>query len=77
MKGYWLKNCIKNGIEKENENRIKPCRELGYCPYGSLIEEFPIGKDIKYLCKTFGHNCPVFYCAEDIKIKNGKESLSF
>ena len=41
----------------------KPCHELGYCPYGQVIEEFPFSKT-KRSCKVFGHDCPVYYMAE-------------
>lgn len=45
----------------------KPCHKLGYCPYGQLVEEFPISKKpTKLSCKIFGHNCPAFYHAENI-----------
>ena len=45
----------------------KPCHELGFCPYGQLVEEFPLrGVRDRFSCKTFGHDCPVFYHAEDI-----------
>jgi hypothetical protein len=35
----------KNQKKKKNENRYicKPCWELKYCPYGPLVEDFPIG----------------------------------
>lgn len=43
-----------------------PCKVLGYCPYGMLVEEFPLDRK-KISCPIFGHDCPVFYHAEDIK----------
>lgn len=43
----------------------KPCWELKYCPYGPLVEEFPLPeKDDERSCRIFGHHCPVFYVAE-------------
>jgi hypothetical protein len=58
----------------------KPCWELRYCPYGPLVEGFPLhpehkGEDLNklaiegklntgYNCTEFGHDCPVFYMAE-------------
>jgi hypothetical protein len=36
-KGYWINN--EQVIWKD---MIKPCRLCGYCPYGQLVEEFPI-----------------------------------
>ena len=43
----------------------KPCRRLGFCPYGGLVEEYPlrIKRDGKS-CKTFGHDCPIYYQGE-------------
>jgi hypothetical protein len=60
----WLNN--KKVIE-ENLKKEKPCHKCGYCPYGQLVEEFPLEEGrSKLSCKTFGHNCPMFYHAEDI-----------
>ena len=43
----------------------KPCKKLGYCPYGQLVEEFPIpARRGKYSCPIFGHHCPVHYHME-------------
>jgi hypothetical protein len=43
----------------------KPCWELKYCPYGPLVEEFPIQEErSNKSCIIFGHDCPVFYAAE-------------
>ena len=71
-KSMWLNN-IK--VLKENINRTKPCHKLGYCPYGCIVEEFPLieekirrkyKKDVIVNCKVFGHHCPMFYNAEDL-----------
>jgi hypothetical protein len=45
----------------------KPCWEIKYCPYGPLVEEFPLKEtpDDKS-CRIFGHDCPVFYVAEPL-----------
>ena len=65
----WLNN--KKTIE-ENLKLGKPCHDLEYCPYGKLIEEFPLRpenrkKKLKNIeCNTFGHDCPVYYMAENI-----------
>lgn len=51
-------------IKYDKINAIcKPCWELNYCPYGSLVEDFPI-EDDEYSCLVFGHQCPVFSIAE-------------
>jgi hypothetical protein len=64
MKSKWM-NTTK--LVKQNLKKKKPCYKLGYCPYGSLVEEYPITKlRTKFSCKTFGHNCPMFYLAEEI-----------
>ncbi len=60
--GEWLntKTIIIKDIEK-------PCHKLKYCPYGQMVEEFKIrSKRNKFSCKTFGHDCPVFYHAENM-----------
>lgn len=44
---------------------IKPCKSCGYCPYGSLVEEYPLHNPLnKMSCEIFGHDCPAFYQAE-------------
>jgi hypothetical protein len=45
----------------------KPCWELKYCPYGPLVEQFPLRspRDDKS-CRIFGHDCPVFHSAEPL-----------
>ena len=63
-----------------SEHVSKPCWKIGFCPYGGLVEYFPLhpehkGKDLNklanegkldtgYNCKVFGHDCPVFYLGE-------------
>jgi len=43
----------------------KPCWELKYCPYGPLVEKFPLCvPPDERSCRIFGHHCPVFYVAE-------------
>ncbi|MFZ3166339.1 MAG: hypothetical protein WA130_01905 [Candidatus Methanoperedens sp.] len=43
---------------------IEPCNDLGYCPYGYLVEFFPLEERDEYSCPIFGHDCPVYYLAE-------------
>jgi len=57
----WINN--KRRIWKHKEI-VKPCHKLGFCPYGQLVEEYPIKRRNKYSCKTYGHECPVYYQAE-------------
>lgn len=54
-----------NNTEKIWKNVVKPCKFTGYCPYGSLVEEFPL-EDGKERCEIFGHHCPAFYHAEPL-----------
>lgn len=56
---------------------IKPCWLLKFCPYGQVIEVFPITKKRSgKSCEVFGHDCPVFYMSEpfmeDLDKKSGK-----
>lgn len=41
----------------------KPCYSCGYCPYGVLVENFPLQRD-SFSCEVFGHDCPAYYLAE-------------
>lgn len=75
MKSIWLN--IKRIIFKTTK---KPCHELGWCPYGQLVEEFRIRKTRnRFSCKVFGHDCPAFYhrenFTEDDKNGNAKERI--
>jgi hypothetical protein len=64
MKYEWLNN---HTIVTNPEETEKPCYECGYCPYGQLVEEFPLREERdKFSCKVFGHDCPVFYHYEPI-----------
>ncbi|BBI33458.1 HNH endonuclease [Cohnella abietis] len=65
----------KKRVRNDRINAIcKPCWELNYCPYGSLVESFPITENEEYRCRVFGHVCPVFIVAEPFtetkKIRN-------
>jgi len=50
---------------KSKKQREKPCLKLGFCPYGQLVEAFPLVRG-EFSCRVFGHDCPVFYCAEPL-----------
>ncbi len=58
---------------KENLKKEKPCIKLGWCPYGQLVEAFPLKDKSKFSCKLFGHDCPMFYHAEDVAENKKKE----
>ncbi len=65
LKCLWTNN---KKILDENLNKTKPCHTCGYCPYGGMVEAFLLRdeRDSKISCKIFGHDCPMFYNAEDI-----------
>jgi len=72
-KSQWLNTTIVRYPDIE-----KPCVKLQYCPYGELVEEFPINYDAEHniydkkSCAyvnnngfwQWGHDCPVHYHAE-------------
>ena len=71
----WLNNKKRIWTPDEIE---KPCHKCDFCPYGQLVEEFPChpefgGQDLNSIdletgfnCHIFGHDCPVFYHAENL-----------
>lgn len=66
QKGYWLNN---SKIIDSNLKKKKPCYKLGYCPYGCIVEAFPLPKKRRKIsCGIFDHDCPMFYNAEDLSI---------
>ncbi len=53
----------------------KPCHDVGYCPYGYLVEYFQIAKkEDEYSCKVFGHDCPAFYLVEGASEDNENQT---
>jgi hypothetical protein len=47
------------------KHAVKPCNQIGICPYGQLVEEYPLSENpTKRSCKVYGHDCPIFYQAE-------------
>jgi len=43
----------------------KPCQTLGWCPYGVLVEQFPLlPESDPRQCRRYGHLCPAFEVAE-------------
>lgn len=73
---FWLNN---EKILIDNLKKDKPCRKLGWCPYGCIVEEFPLTEKkiegVKINCEVFGHHCPMFYNAEDLS-DFGKRKIS-
>ncbi|KKK45606.1 hypothetical protein LCGC14_0998130 [marine sediment metagenome] len=69
MVSAWL-----NTSEIIYKNAKKPCHRLGWCPYGKLVEEFPMNQQTsEFNCKVFYHDCPIFYHIEYTSEKYGKE----
>ena len=67
----WLNN--KKRFYKSNEIE-KPCHSCGFCPYGQLVEEFPLHREkTSYSCGVFGHECPVYYHAESFVDEEEKD----
>ncbi len=65
LKGNAFNTWGKNGEFEEPVKFDKPCHSCGYCPFGSVVEMFPIKRTRdQYSCTVFGHNCPAFYMAE-------------
>lgn len=66
-------------IMADNEDLDRPCEELGYCPYGQLVKEFPISTthhpscQEQFKCFRSEHDCPVYYLGEEIEEKTGTE----
>lgn len=44
----------------------KPCHTLNWCPYGELVEFFPLAEGQSERCKVYGHYCPAFYASEGL-----------
>jgi hypothetical protein len=63
-----IREIYKKWSGRTDGNKIraicKPCWELQYCPYGSLVESFKVSYNDYYSCRIFGHECPVFTVAE-------------
>ena len=62
----WVHWAGKIDLTQKPKALCKPCWELRYCPYGALVEEFPLPHDRNDPegCRIFGHECPVFHIAE-------------
>jgi len=57
---------FENRVLIKNRKATKPCWTLHFCPYGQLVEYYPLTeKRTELSCEIFGHNCPVFY--EDLR----------
>lgn len=69
MVSDWL-----NSSKIIDRNAKKPCHRLGLCPYGKIIEEFPIeDQNNEFMCNVFHHNCPIFYHVENTSEKYTQE----
>src|ERR1700722_6922351 len=62
-----LRWASKVGWDRRVKAVCKPCWELKYCPYGPLVEQFPLQVEPdERACRIFGHDCPVFHVAEPL-----------
>ena len=60
------------------EYMVKPCKMLNYCPYGSIVELYPLPEDKTIMsCEVFGHDCPAFYNAELVYVRQPEEEVDF
>ena len=51
-----------------------PCMRLKYCPYGPLVEDFPLlEEEDDESCPIFGHQCPAFFVAEPFFVARYEE----
>jgi len=85
--GVWLKGTVESeprnswGKEWTFDEPLefdKPCHKCGYCPYGKLVEEFPILEERNEMsCKVFGHQCPAFYAAEPLAEASQEQEKEF
>lgn len=76
MSSLWLKGCVLRtpftefGEQWKIDPPVavkKPCHKTGFCPYGQLVEAFPIKVERDEIsCTVFGHDCPVFRCGEPL-----------
>ncbi len=58
---------IQDALQDWKETICKPYWEIEYCPYGPLVEDFPLKEERdQRSCKIFGHDCPVFKMAEPV-----------
>lgn len=70
---------------------IKPCWELKFCPYGPLVEDFPLPPILleehkkhsefekEASCQEFGHLCPAYFASgsstETREVRNRRRNL--
>lgn len=53
-----------------NSDAEKLCHKMGCCPYGPLVEYFPVAKPREERgCEVFGHICSVYFVGEDASEK--------
>lgn len=57
---------VKDDEEVEEVKDYHPCDDSGgiICPYGVLVEQFPLEEEGLETCKRYGHVCPYHYVAE-------------
>lgn len=68
-KGFYREFSISE-LKQKYKDICKPCWELKYCPYGPLVEEFPLPPIPKYRAKE--HNDYLKKCLKTNKLGNGE-----
>ena len=77
MDGGTSDSKFKKEWHKRTKHICKPCWELRYCPYGPLVEEFPLPRyQDDRSCLIFGHHCPVFYVNEPFTETSASRNIS-
>lgn len=61
---------IFNLLKKKKVKACKPCWELKYCPYGPLVEDFPLLPPIR--SEAIEHHNDLIKCLENGKLLNGE-----
>ena len=56
----------------KGDSLAKPCHILRWCPYGELVEFFPLMSSGEAACRVYGHYCPAFHVSEGLA-----EALAF
>ncbi|MCE9614815.1 MAG: hypothetical protein K8T26_11100 [Lentisphaerae bacterium] len=63
-----------DAVARTECGRTTPCLKLGHCPYGILVESFPLApQGDPRRCKVWGHECPAFEVAEEFADDAGAE----
>lgn len=60
-----IEEVVSMKVGMKMEIKKPPCRKLDHCPYGPMVEGFPLPEnDTETTCPVFGHECPAFTVSE-------------